>query len=96
MINGVANSASWVQLLINNSGLPAARLILPANITVPEIPKPVIFVILMVIMPVMPAIVSGRYRKKDRSVFEEFGLAWRDLIKRLTGMGDEALDELPV
>jgi hypothetical protein len=90
------NANCYFNMAINNTNIPARLIIPSAGITVPEIPKPVIFVILMIVMPVMPAIVAGRYRKKGRSVVEEFGMAWKDLIKRLTGMGMEALDELPV
>jgi hypothetical protein len=84
-----------INWLVNNSAAPA-RLFLPGALQVPEIPTPIIFIIMIVIIPIAPALVSGRFRRRGRSVFEEFRLAWLDLIKKLTGMGEEHLDELPV
>lgn len=90
------NTNCYWNMAINNTNLPARLIIPSAGITVPEIPKPVVLAILLVVMPVLPAIVSGRYRKKGRNVVEEFGVAWKDLIRKLLGQGDEVLDELPV
>lgn len=90
------NNNCFFNIAINNTNIPARLIIPAAGITVPEIPKPLVLAILLVVMPVLPAIVSGRYRKKGRNVVEEFGVAWKDLIRKLLGYPDELLDELPV
>ncbi|MBI3486475.1 glycosyltransferase, partial [Candidatus Daviesbacteria bacterium] len=83
--NGFSTSNTpFINFLINNSGAEST-LITPANITVPEIPKKVIFFAMIIILPIAPALVSGRFRRPKRGIFEEASLAWLDLIRRLTG-----------
>ncbi len=93
-INANTTSAT-VNWLINNSTVPA-RLFLPGNLIIPEIPLPMVMAMMLAIMPVLPTLVSGRLRKPGQNIFEEFFLAWKDLMRQLTGKGEEALDELPV
>jgi cellulose synthase/poly-beta-1,6-N-acetylglucosamine synthase-like glycosyltransferase/transposase-like protein len=92
---GMNNANMWWNIAVNNTNLPARLLIPAAGITTPEIPKPVMLMILMVIIPVMPAIISGRFRKPGGNIFQEIGDAWKDILKRLLGEEIE-LDKLPV
>jgi cellulose synthase/poly-beta-1,6-N-acetylglucosamine synthase-like glycosyltransferase/transposase-like protein len=91
-----SNAQCFFNIAINNTNIPA-RLVIPSpGITVPEVAKPIMMLILAVIIPVIPALVSGRFRKPGQSIFEEFVLSWKELIGKLVGRGEEALDELPV
>ena len=94
-VNG-SNTNGNVNLMVNNGTVPM-RLVTPGSITVPEIPKVTLFVIIMIIIPVAPSIIEGRFRKKKGNIFQEVGDSWRDLLDKLFGDETEkALDELPV
>lgn len=95
VISGTHTTRSNIRLLINNSSRLSA-LSIPSNIEVPEIPNVVIFIFLMAIMPGIPGFMSGRYKKEGQNILEEFGLAWKDFVKKLLGRGEEFLDKLPV
>ena len=92
-----SNANTYIELLVNNSGRQA-DLVLPGTITVPEIPKSVIFIILVTVIPMLPALVSGKYKKRygTRNIFQEIIVAWQDFMRILLGLGEEGLDELPV
>jgi len=87
-------NCTW-NMAINNTNIPARLIIPAAGITIPEIPKPLIVAIFLVIIPVMPTIISGRLRRPGQNIFQEFGLAWKELMRKLLGK-DVELDDLPV
>ncbi len=95
---GTTNNGITINLLLNNAGAGGAamsRLIIPANITVPEIPKKAIFLAAIIILPLAPALIHARLRRKEKNMVEELKDDLRDLIARLLGEERE-LDELPV
>lgn len=83
---------------IVGTGNAVTRLVISGgSITVPEISKGVIMVMMIIIIPILPAIVSGRFKKKGGNIFQEAGDAWRELLTKLLGNDTEkALDSLPV
>jgi cellulose synthase/poly-beta-1,6-N-acetylglucosamine synthase-like glycosyltransferase/transposase len=86
-------NVSWI---LNNTTLPAV-LVTPADITVPEIPQKVIFVILVSIMPALPTITSMiMNRKRKKNGLKDWQKDLTDLLDRLTGRKFSALDDLPV
>jgi len=93
-------SRSNITFIINNASLQAA-LVIPSEIEVPEIPKKVIFVILIGFMPAIPNLVSLTIQRKKKG--KKGGLGQRgwgdevkDLLEAITGRKDAILDQLPV
>jgi len=84
---------NWI---LNNATRPAA-LIIPQDIRVPEIPKLLIFVIMVGVMPAIPVLMKLRLERKKRGIK---GKGWREEFQewwdKLTGRKEVALDELPV
>jgi cellulose synthase/poly-beta-1,6-N-acetylglucosamine synthase-like glycosyltransferase/transposase len=102
MYNHNANNAraniNWV---IDNTTL-TSRLVIPGNIQVPEIPRMVVYVILIGLMPAIPYMASKTVerRKKGRRGKDGGGGGWgewfTDIFDGLTGKSEAALDRLPV
>jgi hypothetical protein len=95
--NGNAGNANtYLNLMMANSGATSI-LIMPGNITVPEIPKAFVFMAILIIIPSIPTIVAGRRRgKSGEEITKDVLDNWRRLIKILLGVGEEDLDKLPV
>jgi hypothetical protein len=89
-----------MNIWINNSVVPAL-LVLPSAIQVPEIPKQIIFVVLVTMMPIIPGIasklsVNQKLKKKGGKKTGGWGDGFGYFLDKLTGAGEISLDALPV
>jgi hypothetical protein len=95
-----SNTRTTMNIWINNSTLPAL-LVLPSPIQVPEIPKQIIFVVLVTMMPIIPGIaskLSGDQKKKRKGGKKTGGPGdnFGYFLDKLTGAGEISLDAFPV
>jgi cellulose synthase/poly-beta-1,6-N-acetylglucosamine synthase-like glycosyltransferase/transposase-like protein len=99
--NRASTNVGWLfnaDSSIVGAGNATTRLVISGgSITVPEIPKPVIMIVMFIIVPILPSIISGRFKKKGGNIFQEAGDAWKNILDKLLGKDNEkALDSLPV